>query len=155
MTGVTYSTPQPTEAERQALLAKQQAERDAENARIVKENADNEIRLEAERIKRNAGLQASWDSGRFRKDDESWAAKPGTGYHFSNNFRGSDGNFYAQYKSNRGTNRRYYSISERKWVDEWRMSAYRCGVNECDGLITGLNKYDRTCPKCGDVKAKQ
>lgn len=135
------------------MLAKQQAERDAENARVAKENADNEIRLEAARVRRNAELlQPRWDNGSFRKDDDSWAVKPGTGYHFGFNFRATDGNFYASYRSNRGTNKRYYSISERKWVNDWNMSAFRCNVNGCDGIITGLAKYDRTCPKCGDVK---
>lgn len=70
------------------------------------------------------------------------------GYHWLSNFKGADGNYYAEYGANRGDNKRYYSISEQKWLDNVHVSDMYCSncQNEFKFMPSG---FDNVCPSCG------
>ena len=128
------------EAQKQAE-ADALAERQRENAERIKQYA------EEQRQERNKGLQKAWDESRFVKDYENYSSGV-RGYHFLENVRGNDGNFYAVYTANRGDNKRYFSISERKWYNDLYPRDRYCG--SCQQYFKFYpSGFDNTCPNDG------
>jgi len=135
------------------MEAKRQADIAAENARIEAENKARAQQLEGARLATNARIDNIWDQRPWLKSDDSWTTKPGTGYHFGANWKGDDGNYYTTFQSNRGSNVKFYSISERKWISEYGIYTRRCA--NCNEVMRGeLNRFDFKCLHCGTVLPK-
>lgn len=133
--------------------AQKQAEEDARIERLKQQQEYMKKLAEEQRQERNKEFQAKWDNGRFVRDWENYSSGV-RGYHFSENIRGNDGNFYAVYNANRGDNKRYFSISERKWYNDLYPRDKYC--NGCSQYVkfypTG---FDNTCPNCDTVHSAQ
>lgn len=111
------------------------------------------MRDEQSRVNRNNHYDQMVSDGRFYTQSESYSS--GTkGYHFIKNFKGNDGNYYAEYHSNRGSNKRYYSISQRVWYFDQDLDAY-WNKSECTNCHQPYQRipfgFPNTCPHCGHV----
>lgn len=132
----------------QATLANIKSERAARIAKI--EAAEAQMRT------RNNAKWDAWHAGNGwqirTQPTNSYGDNIGTrAYKWTRNFKGTNGDWYAEYQPVRGgSTRKFYNLSLSHWSDDYMMRV-RC--DSCHSSYIGMSPMSRqTCPSCGNTQ---